>query len=213
MRLHGNARLTPFQRPSLRPSARGAVDGRRRRGSSWLLGADCLSVVARATAGGSMLDRPSAPKSRPTRTAPAVEAEIERLRRLGFTSTRIAATLGLPVSTVCAVLARIGLNRLSRLAPAELPNRYCRRHAGELVHLDVKKPAGSTSLATASPVEVQEPTAAGAAGGKRCMCASTSPPASLTSRSSRTSSPPRPSPSWSGPLLDSPSVECSFGRS
>ena len=43
------------------------------------------------------------------------------------------------VSTVCAVLARLGLNRLSRLGPPEPPNRYCRRHPGELVHLDVKK--------------------------------------------------------------------------
>jgi transposase InsO family protein len=42
------------------------------------------------------------------------------------------------VSTVCAVLRRLGLNRLSRLEPAEPPNRYCRRHPGELVHLDVK---------------------------------------------------------------------------
>src|SRR5690606_34392548 len=67
------------------------------------------------------------------------EAQIERLRRLRWTSTRIAGTLGLPTSTVCAVLARLGLNRLSRLGPPEPPNRYCRRHAGELVHVDVKK--------------------------------------------------------------------------
>jgi transposase InsO family protein len=95
--------------------------------------------LARHDAGDSMLDRSSAPRSRPGRTPLAVEAEIERLRRLRFTSTRIAATLGLPASTVCAVLARIGLNRLSRLGPHEPPNRYCRRHAGDLVHLDVKK--------------------------------------------------------------------------
>jgi len=64
---------------------------------------------------------------------------IERLRRLRWTSTRIAAELGLATSTVCAVLARLGLNRLSRLEPPEPPNRYCRRHPGELVHIDVKK--------------------------------------------------------------------------
>jgi transposase InsO family protein len=40
---------------------------------------------------------------------------------------------------VCAVLGRLGLNRLSRLEPPEPPNRYCRRHPGELVHIDVKK--------------------------------------------------------------------------
>jgi len=67
------------------------------------------------------------------------EVMIERLRRLRMTSTRIAAELGMAVSTVGAILARLGLNRLSRLAPPEPPNRYERRHHGELVHLDVKK--------------------------------------------------------------------------
>jgi transposase InsO family protein len=56
-----------------------------------------------------------------------------------MTSTRIAAELRMAVSTICAVLVRLGLNRLSRLEPPEPPNRYCRRHPGELVHLDVKK--------------------------------------------------------------------------
>jgi transposase InsO family protein len=84
-------------------------------------------------------DRSSAPKRVPRRTPAAVEALIGRLRRLRMTSTRIAAELKMAVSTVGAVLARLGLNRLSRLAPPEAPNRYERRHPGELVHLDVKK--------------------------------------------------------------------------
>jgi transposase InsO family protein len=40
---------------------------------------------------------------------------------------------------VGAVLTRLGLHRLSRLEPLEPPNRYCRRHPGELIHLDIKK--------------------------------------------------------------------------
>ena len=40
---------------------------------------------------------------------------------------------------MCAVLRRLGLNRLWKLGPPEPPNRYCRRRAGELVHVDVKK--------------------------------------------------------------------------
>jgi transposase InsO family protein len=64
---------------------------------------------------------------------------IERLRRLRMTSTAIAAKLGMAVSTVGAVLRRIGLHRLSRLEPLEPPNRYCRRHPGELIHIDIKK--------------------------------------------------------------------------
>ena len=43
------------------------------------------------------------------------------------------------LSTVSAVLQRIGLGKLSRLKPPEPPNRYERRHPGELVHVDVKK--------------------------------------------------------------------------
>jgi hypothetical protein len=38
-----------------------------------------------------------------------------------------------------AVLRRIGLHRLSRLESLEPPNRYCRRHPGELIHIDIKK--------------------------------------------------------------------------
>jgi transposase InsO family protein len=96
--------------------------------------------LARWRAGDRVLvDRSSAPKRVPRRTPRSVEVVIERLRRLRFTSTRIAAELDMAVSTVGAVLARLGLNRLSRLEPPEPPNRYCRRHPGELVHLDVKK--------------------------------------------------------------------------
>jgi transposase InsO family protein len=43
------------------------------------------------------------------------------------------------LSTVSAVLARVGLGKLSRLEPPEPPNRYERRHPGELLHVDVKK--------------------------------------------------------------------------
>ena len=36
-------------------------------------------------------------------------------------------------------LKRIGLGKRSRLEPLEPPNRYERRHPGELVHVDIKK--------------------------------------------------------------------------
>jgi transposase InsO family protein len=82
---------------------------------------------------------PSAPHRVPGRTAPQTEALIEQLRRCRHTSVRIAAELAMASSTVCAVLTRPGLNHLSRLEPPEPPNRYCRRHPGELVHIDIKK--------------------------------------------------------------------------
>jgi hypothetical protein len=56
-----------------------------------------------------------------------------------MTSTEIAECLGMALSTVSAVLKRIGLGKLSRLDPLEPPNRYERRAAGELLHIDVKK--------------------------------------------------------------------------
>ena len=42
-------------------------------------------------------------------------------------------------STVSAVLARIGLGKLSRLEPPEPIRRYERSRPGELIHIDVKK--------------------------------------------------------------------------
>src|SRR5439155_6512602 len=55
------------------------------------------------------------------------------------TSPEIAETLGMPLSTVGAVLARHGLGKLPRLTPEEPANSYERPRPGELVHIDVKK--------------------------------------------------------------------------
>jgi transposase InsO family protein len=92
----------------------------------------------RAEGEAGLLDRSSRPR-RIYATPPERVATIERLRRLRMTSTRIAQALAMATSTVSAVLARLGLGRLSRLDPPEPPNRYCRRHPGELIHIDVKK--------------------------------------------------------------------------
>ena len=140
MRLHGNAKLTPFQRALVCDRVR--EDGWTIEEAADAAGCSQRTVyrwLVRHDAGEAMTDRSSAPHRRPSRTPARVEAEIERLRRLRWTSTQIAATLKLAVSTVCAVLKRLGLNRLWKLGPPEPPNRYCRRHAGELVHVDVKK--------------------------------------------------------------------------
>lgn len=56
-----------------------------------------------------------------------------------MTAAEIAEVLGLPLSTVSLWLKRIGLGKRSRLEPLEPPNRYERRHPGELVHVDIKK--------------------------------------------------------------------------
>ena len=140
MLVHGNARLLPRQRTLMCHRIR--HQGWKVRDAAEAFGVSERTAyrwLARFDAGESMRDRSSAPHRRPTRTAPAVEQLIERLRRRRWTATRIAAVVGLPTSTVCAVLVRLGLNRLWRLEPPEPPNRYCRRHPGELVHIDIKK--------------------------------------------------------------------------
>jgi hypothetical protein len=62
---------------------------------------------------------------------------IAALRRLRLTGAEIALCLNMALSTVSAVLQRIGLGKLSRLEPPEPPNRYQRRRPGELLHIDV----------------------------------------------------------------------------
>ena len=86
-----------------------------------------------------LLDRSSAPRRIPHKTPPERVAEIVRLRRLRMTAAEIAVALRTALSTVSAVLKRVGLGKRSRLEPPEPPNRYESRRPGELVHIDVKK--------------------------------------------------------------------------
>jgi transposase InsO family protein/transposase len=85
-----------------------------------------------------LLDRSSAPATVANRTCEHRVAAIAALRRLRFTGPEIAEILGMALSTVSGILARIGMGRLGRLGlePAE---RYERDRPGELVHIDVKK--------------------------------------------------------------------------
>jgi len=140
VKLHGNARLAPYTRALI---CRRVID------EGWTVAEaaeaagcserTCYRWLARHRAGEAMTDRSSAPQRVANRTPPETEALIEQLRRCRHTSTKIAAELDLAVSTVCAVLKRLDLHRLSKLEPPEPPNRYCRRHPGELIHVDIKK--------------------------------------------------------------------------
>jgi transposase InsO family protein len=86
-----------------------------------------------------LFDRSSCPRRSPRRLAQARVDAIERMRRLRMTAAEIAEVLDLPLSTVSLWLKRIGLGKRSRLDPLEPPNRYERRHPGELVHIDIKQ--------------------------------------------------------------------------
>jgi transposase InsO family protein len=86
-----------------------------------------------------LVDRCSAPELVPSRTSEERVELVASLRRLRMTAAEIAETLRMPLSTVSAVLTRIGLGKLSRLEPPEPANRYERKRPGELLHVDVKK--------------------------------------------------------------------------
>ena len=142
MRLHANARTCPHSRQ---------LAVRRLEQEGWTLtrAAEAAGVSVRtiskwrrryrAEGEEGLLDRSSAPAWIPQRTPEERVQAIALLRRERLTGWEIAERLGMPLSTVSTVLARIGLGRLSRLEPPEPPNRYQRERPGELVHIDVKK--------------------------------------------------------------------------
>ncbi|MEI4274198.1 IS481 family transposase [Klenkia sp. LSe6-5] len=142
---HANAALTPRHRLKL---ARAVVED----GWSISYAAAVFNVpwptanrwVQRYLIGGpaAMEDRSSRPHSCPRRTPAPVVRKVVHLRwkkRLG--PVAIAGVLGMPASTVHAVLKRCRLNRLTHVdrATGEPIRRYEHDHPGSLIHVDVKK--------------------------------------------------------------------------
>jgi len=89
-----------------------------------------------------MVDRSSRPRSMPTKTPPATVKRIVKIRwrrRLG--PVQIGGELGIPASTVHAVLVRARVNRLSHIdrVTGEPIRRYEHDHPGSLIHVDVTK--------------------------------------------------------------------------
>jgi transposase InsO family protein len=100
----------------------------------------CSKWVARYRAEGEagLRDRSSAPRRVHNRTAPGTEQLLQSLRRLRFTAPELADLLGIPCSTVSAILRRSGMGKLGRIG-LEPAVRYERARPGELIHIDVKK--------------------------------------------------------------------------
>ena len=91
---------------------------------------------------GGMADRSSRPHRQPTRTPLTMVKQIVGLRwrqRLG--PVQIAGRLGIPTSTVHAVLVRCRINRLTRIdrVTGEQLRRYEHDRPGSLIHVDVTK--------------------------------------------------------------------------
>jgi transposase len=142
MRLHGNARTCLHSRLLI-------VERVLEQGWTVAAAAEAAGVSERTAAKwlaryrregrDGLCDRSSAPHRIPRRTPAERVRMIELLRRLRMTAAEIAEALRMPLSTVSAVLTRIGLGRRSRLEPFEPANRYECARPGELVHVDVKK--------------------------------------------------------------------------
>ncbi|HEV2336220.1 MAG TPA: IS481 family transposase [Stellaceae bacterium] len=142
MNVHKNARLTPQGRLLMvrRIDEQGwrvadaavAAGLSERRAYAWL---------QRYRAGGEIAlhDKSSTPARYRDPGPNPRDTEIERLRRQRMTGDRIARQLGLPRSTVGAVLRRLGLGRLAALDPPAPVVRYQRQRPGELLHLDTTK--------------------------------------------------------------------------
>ena len=142
---HANAALTPRARLRL---ARLVVDhgwsparAAERYDVSWKTAkkwADRYRAEGRA----GMVDRSSRPHHQPNRTPTPMVRRIVHLRwkrRLG--PVEIGDRLGMPSSTVHAVLVRCRLNRLSHVdrVTGEPIRRYEHEKPGDLIHVDVKK--------------------------------------------------------------------------
>jgi transposase InsO family protein len=142
---HANAELTPRARLRL---ARLVVD------QGWTCASAARMFMVsprtaakwahryRAEGPAGMVDRSSRPHRSPTRTPQPVLRQIVALRwrhRLG--PVQIGGRLGIPASTVHAVLTRCRINRLSRIdrVSAEPLRRYEHDHPGSLIHVDVTK--------------------------------------------------------------------------
>ena len=210
---HANATLTPITRLRL---ARLVVE------TGWTYAAaSTMFMVSRRTAKkwadryraegpAGMADRTSRPHHCPAKTPAAVVRRIVSLRwrhRLG--PVQIAGRLGLPASTVHAVLVRCRINRLSRIdrVTGEPLRRYEHDHPGSLIHVDVTKfgniPDGGgwryvgkaqgdrNRAATVARTGTREaPATARCWAPRTCTPSSTTTPASPTPRSAPTRKPP-----------------------
>jgi transposase InsO family protein len=141
MKLHANARTCPKSRRLLVDRIEGGWSVMEAAEAAGITDRTARRWMARWRAEGpaGLVDRSSAPRRIPHRTPPERVKEIIRLRRLRMTAAQISLAIGMALSTVSAVLKRVGLGKRSKLEPPEPPNRYERSRPGELIHIDIKK--------------------------------------------------------------------------
>jgi transposase InsO family protein len=142
MNIHENARSTPRSRATLVS---------RVRDQGWSAAAAALAAgISVRTAykwlrrhklegAEGLRDRRCCAHSRPHALPQGWCDVVVYLRQFRQPARRIAEDLGLARSTVSAVLSRHGVGAQASLEPPRPLNRYERRQAGELLHLDTKR--------------------------------------------------------------------------
>jgi transposase InsO family protein len=140
--IHKNARLTPQGRALM--ISRIVDKGWRVADAAQAAGLSARRAyvwLSHCRAGGEreLHDGSSTPVRKPRGTPATTVAAIETLRRQRLSGPTIARRLGMPRSTVGAVLRPIGLGRLDALDVRPPIVRYERQRPGELIHVDTKK--------------------------------------------------------------------------
>jgi transposase InsO family protein len=140
---HGSARLTVFGRRMV--CLRVIEEGWTVTKAAWAAGVSRQTAskwVERYRSEGEqgLLDRSTRPHRSPTRLPLQLVKKVVRARvRLQWGPHRLGWSLGLPRSSIYAILRRLGLSRRSSLRPREPARHYEWPAPGDLLHLDTKR--------------------------------------------------------------------------
>jgi transposase InsO family protein len=137
MKTHPNAKTNVYQRRLLITRVR--RQGWTQQQAAAAAGVSVRTVAKWLTRARELADRSSRPHRQPRRTAAVDEAAIVALRRRRATAWQISRALRIPRSTVTRILQRTGLNRIAWLEPPVPVQRYEWPHAGDLLHVDLKR--------------------------------------------------------------------------
>jgi len=137
MKSHRNAKTNVYQRQLLVGRVRQL--GWSRQAAAEAAGVSVRTVAKWLSRRDALEDRSSRPHRQPRAVSAALTAAIVAARQTKATAWQISAALRVPRSTVTRVLRRAGLNRLALLTPPPVVQRYEWPHAGDLLHLDIKR--------------------------------------------------------------------------
>ena len=142
MNTHKHARLTFARRIEMvKQMIEGGLSAYAAAAAQGVTAPTARKWLGRYLSGGqaALADASSRPARSPRSIEPAKALLIVELRKRRMLQAKIARSVGVCESTVCRVLARAGLSKLSDLEPAEPIVRYEHEAPGDLLHIDTKK--------------------------------------------------------------------------